>query len=150
VTFPKLKVSAKNWKVVAAVVFAVGLLVGATWYYLDRRERIAAAVDACVGCLPEHLSMSHEFAYDQASDSMTLKRLHITTVRQKLIELRASCKDGVLYDGEGKKIVFHWMLEWGALPKSHRELEDEEQAKLARLANEGVTVVRMWQTSVPR
>jgi hypothetical protein len=163
-----LRVSAKTGIVIAAVVFAVSLLGGAAWYYFDRREqaewdrreqgerdrreqaeRIADAVDTCVGCLPERLSMSDEFAYDRALNSMDLKRIHITTVRRKLIELRAYCKGGVLYDGESKKIVFHQMREWGAAPFHYEKLLDEEREKLSKLEREGFTVVRMWQTREP-
>src|SRR5438105_4694565 len=84
-----------------AAVAAVGVL---SWY-VWRHVKAEADVAACTRFLPQDLSMSSVFADSTAWDGKG-NRTSIKTVRQKLRELRACCKDGVIYDGEGNRIVF--------------------------------------------
>jgi hypothetical protein len=152
--------------VLATAVFAVVAVVAGLGYYLFIRpditistETIAsteAAVDACSDCVftltGERLSLSDEFADSPDVIEMTGgKRASITTVRRKLIGLRAYCKDGHLYDGRDNRIMFFRIPETGQKPGLQwYEWADNQHKQASRLEQEGWTVIRMWQLISPK
>jgi hypothetical protein len=128
---------------------AVAIMLLVAWYYNHWRQ-IRADVDACAECLPSPLSMSYEFSESSWHDPNSDKR-KVTTIRDKLIELRAYCRDGIIYDGNGNKIAFHRKVEFGIPPDWQTELAyNMEKKELQRLETEGYSVVSMWQTRVPK
>jgi hypothetical protein len=149
----------KNRLALAAAGFAVfSLVAGSLWYYLYIRPEIMArteaAVDACSDCLltlaGDRLSLSDEFADSPDEDNRTGKRASITTVRRKLIGLRAYCKDGQLYEGRNNRVVFFRIPEWGPPPWPVQvEWADKQHEKARRLEQEGWTVIRMWHLTIP-
>jgi hypothetical protein len=136
----------------AGVTLAVGLLAAGLWYANQRRvekERIAANVEACADCLSHGLTMDYEFA-DEPKADVSSKRLSITTVRQKLTKLQAYCQDRVIYDGEGKQVLFIHVIEFGYKPSPEDEARQSKQwQEMEQLEQQGFTVVRMWQKTVP-
>ena len=96
--------------------------------------------------------MVDQFADSERTDpNRDHLRIPVKTVRQKLIELRAYCKDGVLYDGEGKPIVFFRIIEYG-FPPGPKEMEtlQRQEEEIRKYTQEGYTVVRMWRIEVPK
>jgi hypothetical protein len=142
----------------AAVVAVLSLVAGGLWYYLLIRPEIIAraeaAVDACADCVftlsGEQIYLSDQFADSPDTDDMTGKRASITTVRRKLIGLRAYCKDGQLYDGRDKRVIFFRIAEWGPRPWPEWEEQAHKQhEKALHLEQEGWTVISMWHVIRP-
>jgi hypothetical protein len=137
----------------ASVLTVAGLVVFAWWSYETRRaeeEQGAAQVEACGSCLPGNFFLDSDFAFEPNRADSSGKRLSITTVRRKLLDLGAYCKDGVIYDRHGKRVLFFQVTEWGARPT--RELEEwarQRELDVERLEREGWTVIRMWRTRIP-
>jgi hypothetical protein len=63
-------------------------------------------------CLPEGLTLESRFAHRGGPE---LDR-ELTTVRQKLREVRAYARDGKLYDEAGKELYFYRVPEYGSPP----------------------------------
>jgi hypothetical protein len=144
----------KRWQFLALAVFGA-LLVGAWagwrfWYvpHVEANAHLEANVEACSICLPNGLTLSTEFSdsHHPISPGTTARR--VITVRQKLIQIGAYCKNGVIYDRTGKEVFFYHVTEWGNPPVNYRELQEKARQELRRLEAQG-TVIRMWQTRVP-
>src|SRR4051794_25237011 len=71
---------------------------------------IRAKVEACAECLPKGFALSTEFRAPFNKDQGPAQG-GIITIRDKLIQLRAYCEKGVLYDKDGKEIRFYRMFE---------------------------------------
>jgi hypothetical protein len=152
-----------------AIVLVLGMVLGGGFLYVTMMRTQAAraeaeaeaqaaeaeanrvaAVDACARCLPQGLTMEDKFADKADFDDKTLQRTSVTTVKQKLLGLRAYCKDGNLYDGEGKRILFYWVIEVGGPQKANQNQERVKQAEeMQQREQQGFTVIRMWRTMVP-
>src|SRR5260370_35292552 len=90
-----------------AVTLGAALLLGAClWFWFLRSpEGNNADVETCANCLSDGLSL--ESAFGTSPDPLR----RVITVRQKLLELRAYCRNGKIYEGEGKQVVFVRMPE---------------------------------------
>jgi len=56
------------------------------------------------------------------------------SVNDKLVELRASCKEGKLGDGSGQEIRFYRLAGcWGNPPEDYSEILDRQQNELSEL-----------------
>ncbi|HET6863184.1 MAG TPA: hypothetical protein VFH91_09050 [Pyrinomonadaceae bacterium] len=63
------------------------------------------------------------------------------TVRQRLIQLKAHCKDGKLLDGQGKEIRFVQLIGcWGNPPEDYQEQLNQQQAEIKRLKEKYIVV----------
>jgi hypothetical protein len=74
-------------------------------------------------CLPDALTLESRFA-PKGGPEYTLRPT--ITVRQKLRELRAYCKDGKLYDEAGKELYFYWVPETGYPSSVEAEIEERK------------------------
>ena len=71
-----------------------------------------------------------------------LKTRRNITVKDKLVELRAHCKNNKLVDGNNKEIRFYKMPCWGNPPADYEEIQRKEQNDLRKL-QQRYTVVLM-------
>jgi hypothetical protein len=116
----------------------------------DDRNRIAAAGDVLGPCLAPDLSLDWEFSESRKKIDAQGNR-KVTTIRKKLIELRAFRVRGVFFDFQGKRIVFFATMEFGPGPPPQiLEMARERDLKAEELEAQGCNVVRMWATQVPR
>src|SRR5437588_592470 len=84
-------------------------------------------------CLPTGVALDTEFSPDGSLRDGRSGLRNITTVRRKLIELGAHCKDGKLYDAWGKEVFFYPVLECGNPMPGYEEAKSREAAELERL-----------------
>ena len=92
------------------------------------------------GCLPKEIKPSDVVSSRLVGSSNVPKK---TTVEEKLIQLKASCKKGKLVDAAGRQIRFY-RLEgcWGNPPADYRELLQKQSEELEKLRRE-FTVIEM-------
>jgi hypothetical protein len=128
------------------IALVLGLLVG---YLVYREVHLWQNVEACGPYLPEYLSLDTEFCEGYiASDKRT-------TIRQKLARLGAYCRDGRIYDRDGREIRFYAMRSGitgkGHSPEKQQRLDEEvaEHNAKAILLKRHYTVVEMWSTKLP-
>lgn len=140
----------KTWKAVLLTLLLFGvpglILLGMEawrdWYanYLVELER----------CLPEGIRLSTEFSESPQTINPRGDRRAVVTVKDKLIQIGAYCKDGVIYDKSGKRVFFlhvpefrivNYPPDWGERLKKYEE-------ELEKLKAEG-TVIKMFGTIRP-
>jgi hypothetical protein len=83
------------------------------------------------GCLPEEIKPSDVVSSQPVGSSKVVKKV---TVKEKLIQLKASCKQGKLVDATGKEIRF-FRLEgcWGNPPADYQEILQKQSEELEKL-----------------
>ncbi len=100
-----------------------------------------AELSALERCLPQGMTLETRFA----PRSAPFVRDTIT-VREKLEELGARCKDGKLYDAAGKELYFYRVPEYGTPPlPGVWEREGEERRRL----EERYHVIEMYADIAP-
>lgn len=100
--------------------------------------------------LPSWATLDTEFAYSPATLPGSGHR-PTTTIREKLEEIGAYCKDGTIHDRQGRKVIFHWATEWGYVPSRVQEASKwAEDVKAQKLEAEGACVIWMWTTEIPK
>jgi hypothetical protein len=87
-------------------------------------------------CLPEGLTLETRFA----PKGIPFVRDTIT-IREKLLELRAYCKDGKLFDAVGKELYFYHVPEYGTPPPPGLL---EGQGKYRQMLDEHYHVIDMY------
>jgi hypothetical protein len=113
------------------------------------RNRIAAAVDALGPYLAGDLSLDAEFSESPRRIDAQGNR-KVTTIRKKLIELRAFRVRRVIVDSQGKRIVFIAIMEFGPGPPAPiLKMAQDRELQANELHAQGYNVVRMWATRVP-
>jgi hypothetical protein len=92
------------------------------------------------GCLPETIKPADVVTSRLVGSSKTVKKV---TVEQKLIQLKASCKNGKLVDAAGREIRF-FRLEgcWGNPPADYQEILQRQSDELNQLKKH-YTVIEM-------
>lgn len=92
------------------------------------------------GCLPEEIKPSDVVSTRLVGSSKVVKKI---TVKEKLIQLKASCKKGKLLDATGRQIRF-FRLEgcWGNPPADYQEILQKQTEELERLKRQ-YTVIEM-------
>jgi len=108
---------------------------------------VAAEVVACSVCLPAGLTLDTVFS-DAPQPLSPKGDRRATTVREKLLQLRARCSGGRIYDSRGREIRFYRMQEWGNPPADYQEVLERERRELEEL-EKSYTVVKMYATVVP-
>jgi len=106
------------------------------WRWTDSNQRQAQleanaaalrAAEECGPCLQKGLRLEMEFA--EATNLQPIRgnlRAKIT-IKEKLVQLGAHCKQGVIYDREGNKIAFYSIkTEWGSGPAPPDWIEREK------------------------
>lgn len=93
-----------------------------------------------IGCLPEAIKPSDVVTSRLVGSSKAVKKV---TVEEKLIQLKASCKNAKLVDAAGKEIRF-FRLEgcWGNPPADYQEILQRQSDELDRLKRH-YTVIEM-------
>lgn len=93
-----------------------------------------------IGCLPEAIKPADVVTSRLVGSSKSVKNV---TVEEKLIQLKASCKNGKLVDAAGREIRF-FRLEgcWGNPPADYQEILQRQSDELNRL-KEQYTVIEM-------
>jgi hypothetical protein len=91
-------------------------------------------------CLPKEIKPSDVVSSRLVGSSNVLKK---TTVEEKLIQLKASCKKGKLVDAAGREIRFY-RLEgcWGNPPADYQEILQKQSEELEKLRRQ-YTVIEM-------
>ncbi|HXU39664.1 MAG TPA: hypothetical protein VN937_25145 [Blastocatellia bacterium] len=92
------------------------------------------------GCLPESIKPADVVTSRLVESSKAVKKV---TVEEKLIQLKASCKNGRLVDAAGREIRF-FRLEgcWGNPPADYQEILQRQSDELDRLKRH-YTVIEM-------
>lgn len=92
------------------------------------------------GCLPEAIKPADVVTSRLVGSSKAVKKV---TVEEKLIQLKASCKNGKLVDAAGREIRF-FRLEgcWGNPPADYQEILQRQTEELARLRKQ-YTIIEM-------
>lgn len=92
------------------------------------------------GCLSKEIKPSDVVSSRLVGSSTVLKK---TTVEEKLIQLKASCKKGKLVDAAGREIRFY-RLEgcWGNPPADYQEILQKQSEELEKLRRR-YTVIEM-------
>jgi hypothetical protein len=91
-------------------------------------------------CLPKEIRPSDVVSSRLVGSSNVPKK---TTVEEKLIQLKASCKKGKLVDAAGRQIRFY-RLEgcWGNPPADYQDILQKQSEELEKLRRE-FTVIEM-------
>lgn len=98
------------------------------------------AAQSLGGCLPKEIRSSDVVSSRLVGSSKVVKK---TTVRERLIQLKASCRKGKLVDAAGKEIRF-FRLEgcWGNPPADYQEILQKQSEELEKLRKQ-YTVIEM-------
>ena len=99
--------------------------------------------DSFNACLPEDVKPEMVVTLESNQAATTNAKPRPVTVKQRLLQLKAHCKDGKLLDGQGKEIRFvHLLGCWGNPPEDYEEQLNQQQAEIKRL-KEKYTVVQL-------
>ena len=92
------------------------------------------------GCLPASIKPADVVTSRLVESSRTVKKV---TVEEKLIQLKASCRNGKLVDAAGREIRF-FRLEgcWGNPPADYQEILKKQSEALEKLRRK-YTVIEM-------
>ena len=85
-------------------------------------------------CLPDGIALKDVVTYRQKAERNV-------TVRDKLVELKARCENGVLVDAHRKEIRFFRIQCWGNPPADYRERQRKQQEELKELEKKYTVVV---------
>ena len=85
-------------------------------------------------CLPEDVRADEVVSYG-------VKGKSTSTVKQKLIELKARCRKGKLVDAKGREIRFFRTSCWGNPPEDYLEIQKRENEELAELKKHHTVIV---------
>jgi hypothetical protein len=109
---------------------------------------------ALESCLPEGWYLNTPFCENPKDLDFNGRRKSVT-IGQRLKEPGAYCRNKIIYDRNGKKVVFLQMHEWHHAPwlgeeskKYHESLERKNREDWLELQKNN-TVIRMWQLQVP-
>ena len=84
-------------------------------------------------CLPAEIS-SEMIISEEPTPASSEAAKKPRTVRQKLVELKAHCKNDKLIDDKGKEIRFVQLLGcWGNPPEDYQEQLDRQKAEITKL-----------------
>ena len=90
--------------------------------------------DSFNACLPEDVKPEMVVTLESNQAATTNAKPRPVTVKQRLLQLKAHCKDGKLLDGQGKEIRFvHLLGCWGNPPEDYQEQLNQQQAEIKRL-----------------
>ena len=86
-------------------------------------------------CLPEGYTSADVVSYREK------RKEAYVTIDDKLVELKAHCKEGKLVDGKGREIRFFKFACYGNPPSDYEELKQKEIQELERLQKKYCVIV---------
>ncbi len=95
-----------------------------------RRVRSVGKFD----CLPKDISLDQIVTYGRTANQNI-------TVKKKLIQIKARCRNGKLVDAKNKEIRFFRISCWGNPPADYLEIEQREQEELEELQRHYTVIV---------
>jgi hypothetical protein len=99
--------------------------------------------DSFTACLPDEVKPEMVVMLESSQEATSAAKPKPVTVKQRLLQLKASCKDGKLLDGQGKEIRFVQLIGcWGNPPEDYQEQLNQQQAEIKRLKQK-YTVVQI-------
>ena len=94
----------------------------------------------CQSCLPPNIKLTDIVSIERDKHGKTIKK---KTVRDKLKELKAHCRNGHLADARGKQVYFYRLIGcWGNPPQNYLEQLDQQRSTL-ELLQKKYTVIQM-------
>jgi hypothetical protein len=84
-------------------------------------------------CLPEGFKLSDVVSYRHKDGRINIK--------DKLIEMKARCKDGKLIDSKGREIKFFKVACYGNPPADYDEIAQKEREELEKLQKDYTVIV---------
>jgi hypothetical protein len=110
------------------VIINLGLLASLFCYTVP-----ADPVEGFGGCVPSGIDLNSVVAIE-AHKPTTNVAARKTTVKLRLIQLKAHCKRGKLVDGKGKQIYLYQLIGcWGNPPEDYQEQLARQNQELQRL-----------------
>ena len=88
-------------------------------------------------CLPEGYRSTDVVSYREKRKSAEVN----LTIEDKLVELKAHCKEGRLVDGKGREIRFFKFACYGNPPSDYEELRQKELVELEKLQKKYCVIV---------
>ena len=123
----------------ASLIFLLALnLALVSWSSIDpgknsRQAREAGQFD----CLPEEYKSTDVVSYREKHKGGN----GYVTIADKLVELKAHCKEGKLVDGKGREIRFFKFACYGNPPIDYEELKQKELQELEKLQKRYCVIV---------
>ena len=95
---------------------------------------LAPAQSRFLACLPADVKADEVASTQTVASKSGGEEVKKITVKQKLIEAKARCKDGKLVDAAGKEIRFYRLAGcWGNPPADYQEILDGQRAQIEEL-----------------
>ena len=96
-----------------------------------------SAVGAEYDCLPDSVKIGDVVSYKRKRESSS----DVVTVKDKLVELKAECKQGRLVDSKGREIRFFRIACWGNPPIDYEEIRQKEAKDLEKLQQKYTVII---------
>ena len=121
----------------ASLIFLLTLnLALVSWSSIDPGKNSRQAREgAKFGCLPEGYTSADVVSYREK------RKQAYVTIDDKLVELKAHCKEGKLVDGKGREIRFFKFACYGNPPIDYEELKQKELQELEKLQKKYCVIV---------
>lgn len=104
---------------------------------------VDSKTDSFSACLPDEIKPDMVVTLESNHETTPTAKPKPVTVRQRLLQLKAHCKDGKLLDGQGMEIRFVQLIGcWGNPPEDYQEQLNHQQDEIKRL-KEKYTVVQI-------
>jgi hypothetical protein len=85
-------------------------------------------------CLPDDITLKDVVTYGFEADKNV-------TVHDKLIEMKAKCKNGKLVDSHHREVRFFRLECWGNPPADYKERQQQQQERLKELEKKYTVIV---------
>ena len=93
-------------------------------------------------CLPDDVTLKDVVTYNKGNSRKNV------TVKDKLLKLKAQCKNGKLVDDDHKEIRFFRVQCWGNPPADYKERQQRQQEELKELEKKYTVVVMGCNTLI--
>jgi hypothetical protein len=95
---------------------------------------LAPAQNRFQACLPPDVKADEVISVQTVASSSKGEKVKKVTVKQRLIEMKARCRNGKLLDRSGKEIRFYRLAGcWGNPPADYQEILASQRAEIEEL-----------------